>query len=145
MLRVNEQTRGVAGVGTLAIKRVYLCFDGAHDQTLAEQLEAEAKQADSPFAIVDQSRQEPLTDQDRDKLRARLEHLDVMIVLCGEHTNKSRDMGVELMIAQQAKLSYFLLRGYERRPCRSPLSAKNTDKLYPWTWDNLKNLVKRYG
>ena len=56
-----------------------------------------------------------------------------------------RDISMELMIAQQAKLSYFLLRGYERRPCRSPLSAKNTDKLYPWTWDNLKNLVKRYG
>jgi hypothetical protein len=36
---------------------------------------------------------------------------------------------------------YFLLKGYKERACTKPTSATTADKLYDWTWENLKNLI----
>jgi hypothetical protein len=33
-----------------------------------------------------------------------------------------------------------MLNGYSDRTCK-PLAALSTDKIYKWTWDNLKSLV----
>ncbi len=65
-----------------------------------------------------------------------------MIVLCGEHTHLATGVSAELEIAQEESIPYFLLKGYSDKTCYKPRAAKTTDKMYDWTWDNLKLLIK---
>ena len=39
-------------------------------------------------------------------------------------------------------MDYVLLAGYSDGGNIKPTTAKFTDKLYKWTWENLKNLAK---
>lgn len=64
-----------------------------------------------------------------------------MIVICGEHTYAATGVGHELAIAQDEEMPYFLLRGYSDKTCYPPTTAKATDKIYDWTWNNLKLLI----
>ena len=70
-----------------------------------------------------------------------MDNIDVMIVLCGEHTHEAKGVAAELTIAQEKKKSYFLLHGRNDKTCYKPTSAASTDKIYSWTWDNLKKLI----
>jgi hypothetical protein len=38
-----------------------------------------------------------------------------------------------------------LLKGRAEKTCKKPTSAKATDQLYKWTWDNLKGLSAFQG
>ena len=42
----------------------------------------------------------------------------------------------------EEKIPYFLLRGRSNRPCAWPNHRYTTDKMYNWTWDNLKLLFQ---
>jgi hypothetical protein len=44
-------------------------------------------------------------------------------------------------MARAAGKPYFLLAGRAEKTCRRPTTAAATDKMYNWTWDNLKALV----
>jgi len=68
------------------------------------------------------------------KARARIKKCGQMIVLCGEHTHTATGVAAELEIAQEEKLSYFLLAGYPDKTCTKPTTAKSTDSMYKWTW-----------
>jgi len=46
-----------------------------------------------------------------------------------------------LLIAQEEKKLYFLIWGRTNKTCKKPKSAKDSDKIYNWTWDNLKALI----
>ncbi len=50
-------------------------------------------------------------------------------------------MANEVTIAQEEEKPYFLLKGRKDKTCTKPTTAKQTDKIYDWTWDNLKNLI----
>jgi hypothetical protein len=62
-------------------------------------------------------------------------------VICGEHTDTATGVSAELKIAQEEGVTYFLLQGYADKTCKKPKAAKDSDKMYKWTWDNLKKLV----
>jgi len=64
----------------------------------------------------------------------------LVIVLCGKYTHIAVGVSVELSIAKEEGVPYFLLAGYAEGATK-PLSASSSDKLYKWTWDNLKALV----
>ena len=70
-----------------------------------------------------------------------MDNIDVVIVLCGEHTDRAAGVDAELRIAQEKGKPYFLLAAYSDRMCKKPISAKVSDKVYRWTWDNLKALL----
>jgi hypothetical protein len=65
---------------------------------------------------------------------------DVLAVLCGEHTDTATVVSAKLEIAQEESVTYFLLRGRSSETCYNPKAAKSGDKMYDWTWDNLKKL-----
>ena len=46
-----------------------------------------------------------------------------------------------MKISQDESVPYFLLKGYADKTCTKPTAAKSTDKLYNWTWPNLKTLI----
>lgn len=63
-----------------------------------------------------------------------------LCVLCGEHTSGATGVNAEVKIAQDLGKPYFLLSGRGGKS-QKPSAANASDKLYAWTWDNLKALV----
>ena len=62
-------------------------------------------------------------------------------MICGEKTNTAAGVSAELKIAQEEKIDYFLLKGRTNKTCVKPIQASTSDKIYNWTWDNLKILI----
>ncbi len=123
-------------------KRAFISFDFDHDAGTKVMLAGQAKLPDSPFDFTDASVQEHLTGDWRDKVRRRMDNIDVVIVLCGEHTHTATGVASELAIAQEKNKPYFLLAAYADKNCTKPTSAQSADKVYNWTWENLKVLIR---
>lgn len=125
----------------MAIKRAFISFDFDHDEDLRNLLAGQARHPDSPFEIKDRSLKEPLTGDWKDKVRRRMDNIDVVIVLCGQSTHNAAGVAAELSIAREKRKPYFLLKGRNDKQCTKPTSALATDKIYDWTWNNLKLLI----
>jgi hypothetical protein len=125
----------------MAKKRVFISFDYDHDEGAKIMLAGQAKHEDSPFDFKDASIKEPLTGDWKAKVRRRMDNIDVVVVLCGESTHTAKGVAAEVEIAQEKEKEYFLLAAYSDKNCTKPTSALSTDKVYKWTWDNLKALI----
>ena len=119
---------------------VFISFDYDHDQDLKNLLVGQAKNTDSPFEIADWSVKEATGDWKEDA-RRRIKRVDQVIVLCGEYTDSATGVNIEMRIAREEGKSYFLLWGRADKTCKKPTAALNTNKIYKWTWDNLKSLI----
>ncbi|HVV67955.1 MAG TPA: hypothetical protein VHE99_02805 [Gammaproteobacteria bacterium] len=122
-------------------KRVFISFDYDNDESLKMLLVGQSKHEDSPFELLDWSIKEPIRGDWQARARARIKAVDIVAVICGLNTHTATGVSAELSIAQEENISYFLLSGYADKACVKPVSAKNTDKLYQWTWENLKVLI----
>ena len=125
----------------MAKKKVFISFDYDNDSVLKEFLVGQSKNNDSPFELADWSIKEHIDDNWKAKARTRIKQVDVVIVICGQKTNTATGVSAELKIAQAENVPYFLLAGYKDKTNIKPVAAFATDKLYNWTWDNLKTLI----
>jgi hypothetical protein len=101
----------------------------------------QSKHSDTPFEMHDWSVREPFTGGWKAKVRTKIRSVDLVIVLCGEYTHTATGVNAELAIAREENKPYFLLWGYSDKACTKPTSATAQDKMYKWTWDNLKALI----
>lgn len=122
-------------------KRVFISFDFDNDHGAKVMLAGQAKLPDSPFDFKDSSLKEHLTGDWIEKIKRRMDNVDVVVVLCGEKTHTAPGVSAELEIAKAKNKEYFLLAAYPEKTCTKPKGAASTDKLYKWTWDNLKALI----
>jgi hypothetical protein len=125
----------------MAKKRVFISFDFDHDEDLRNLLVGQAKNPDSPFDIADWSVKEHLTGDWKEKVRERIRRTDLTIVICGEWTHTATGVAEELRITREEDKPYFLLWGRADKKCTKPKTALESDKIYKWTWDNLKKLI----
>ena len=125
----------------MAAKRVFISFDYDHDEDLRNLLAGQAKNPDSPFSIQDWSVKDPIPGDWKAKVRSRIRRTDLTIVLCGEHTHTASGVSAELEITREVGNDYFLLWGRKDKTCRPPHAAYASDKMYKWTWPNLKSLI----
>ncbi len=125
----------------MAVKRAFISFDFDHDEDLRNLLIGQASHPDTPFEIKDRSIREPLTGDWRDKVRRRMDNIDIVIVICGEWTHTATGVAVEVTIAREENRPYFLLWGRNGKSCTKPTSAFESDKVYTWTWEDLKSLI----
>lgn len=121
-------------------KRTFISFDYDHDINLKNLLVGQSRNDDSPFEIVDMSIKEAIAHNWKENARRRIKLCDVVVVICGEYTDTATGVSAELSIAQEEGIPYFLLNGHPDKYCRKPKAAKPSDKIYTWTWDNLKKL-----
>lgn len=124
----------------MALARVFISFDYDNDSTIKEFLVGQSKNSDTPFAIADFSIKEESRDW-LEKARKRISSCDVVVVICGRKTASADGVAIELQIAREERVNYFLLAGYSEGPLQKPKGALDTDKVYKWTWENLKNLI----
>ena len=121
-------------------QRAFISFDYDNDARLKDLLVGQAKNPDTPFEIADWSIKTASSDW-KDQARKRIKASGLVIVLCGKSTNTATGVNVEHFIAKEEGIPYFLLAGYQEGS-KKPISASTTDKMYNWTWENLKSLVK---
>ena len=123
-------------------KRTFISFDYDYDKELKECLVGQARNPDSPFEITDMSIKEKIDDNWKKKARDRIKGCDVVVVICGEHTDTATGVSAELTIAQEENVPYFLLKGHPDKVCKKPNHALASDAIYKWSWDNLKSLFQ---
>lgn len=121
--------------------RVFVSFDYDHDSFLKEALVGQAKNSDSPFELADWSIKEAQASNWKDHARMRISSVDVVCVICGQYTHTATGVSAEVKIAQELSRPYFLLRGYSDKVCNRPAAVGGGEKIYDWTWPNLKALV----
>lgn len=129
------------GVG-LPKKRVFISFDYDNDSFLKEAMVGQAKLPDSPFELADWSIKEHIDGNWKAKATTRIRSVDMVAVLCGLNTDTAVGVSAEVKIAQDEGKPYFLLAGYKDKVNVKPTAAKASDKLYKWTWENLKSLIE---
>lgn len=122
-------------------KRVFISFDIDNDSGAKAMLAGQAKFPDSPFDFTDASVKDHLPGDWKDKVRRRMSNIDVVIVLCGEKTHTANGVAEEVTIVQEEKKPHFYLAAYGDKFCTKPTTARSTDTVYKWTWDNLKTLI----
>ena len=125
-------------------KKAFISFDYDHDEELKMALVGQAKNPDSPFSITDMSIKEAISSNWKAYARQRIRNCDVVIVICGRYTNTASGVSAELTIAQEEGIPYFLLCGRRDGNVVKPRGALSTDKIYNWTWENLKLLIAGY-
>ena len=123
----------------MAKTRVFISFDYDHDQDLKNALVGQAGLPDSPFEISDWSVKEASGDWKQDALR-RIRRAEQVAVICGQHTDTATGVNIEIGIARDELKPYFLLAGRNEGGNKKPTAAAN-DKMYTWTWENLKTLI----
>lgn len=122
-------------------KRVFISFDYDNDANAKIMLAGQAQLPDSPFDFKDASIKEHLTGDWKEKVKRRMDNIDVVAVLCGEKTHTAAGVAAELEIAKEKNKEYFLVAAYSDKTCTKPKTASSDDKVYKWTWDNLKALI----
>jgi hypothetical protein len=125
----------------MAKQRVFISFDYDHDNDIKVMLAGQALLPDSIFEFKDASVREALIGDWKEKVKRRLQNCDQVIVLCGTSTHTATGVSIELKIAQELEIPYFLLQGRSDKTCYKPTAALSTDKMYNWTWSNLKTLI----
>jgi hypothetical protein len=125
----------------MAKTRLFVSFDYDNDSDLKTLLCGQAANPDSPFEITDMSIKEAIDENWKKHARTRIKGVDVVCVICGEKTNSATGVAAEVSIAQDEDVPYFLLWGRSGKTCVKPSTAKSSDKIYKWTWDNLKDLI----
>jgi hypothetical protein len=122
-------------------KRVFISFDIDHNEGTKIMLAGQAGLPDSPFDFKDASVKNHLGGDWKEKVRRRMDNKDVAIILCGTSTHTASGVAAELTIAKDKGKSYFLLAAHSDKNCTKPTSANMSDKVYNWTWPNLKLLI----
>jgi hypothetical protein len=117
---------------------VFVSYDREHDADLHDLLVEQAEKTTSGFEISARSRTPAQTDLWDEALRREIREADEIIVICGEHTDRSERVARELRIAQEEKRPYFLLWGRRDLMCTKPTTAKPADGMYSWTREILQ-------
>jgi hypothetical protein len=121
--------------------RVFVSYDREHDGDLHDRLVEQASKLTFGFEISARSRARGPADRWDEGLRREIREADEVIIICGEHTDCSERVGIELRIAQEEKRPYFLLWGRRELPCTKPSTAKSADGMYSWTSEILQHQV----
>ena len=117
----------------MATVHVFVSFDLDHDNDCKLRLLSEVGPDESHFSVDDWSIREVAADW-REKARKRISNVDLMLVICGEHTDTAPNVNNEIALARDAGTPYLLLDG---RPggSKRPTSALDRDRLLEWKHD----------
>lgn len=120
--------------------RVFISYDYDNDSDLKTLLVGQSKNDDSPFEIADWSIKVASPGW-KDEARRRIRACDQVAVICGLATASATGVAAELEIAREEGIPSFLLAGRADGSNEKPTTALSDDKMYKWTWENLKTLI----
>lgn len=113
--------------------RVFVSFDERHDIDLYETFVADSFRPGSSFEVVHDGSSAMQKRGWSGHPRASIRSADQVVFLCGEHTDESPRMALELDIAREETKPYMLVWGRRDCMCKKPEGALPTDGMYSWT------------
>ena len=129
----------------MATKSAFISFDYDHDGDLRGTLVAQERNPKSPFGITDWSVRASIDENWRREVRDRIRRVDLVVVVCGEHTHDSAGVAAAVTITQEEGKPYFLIKGRRKKTCTRPKNARSSDEMHSWTWDTLRQLIAGQG
>jgi hypothetical protein len=111
--------------------RIHVSFDLENDRDLHDRLREESDRGS--FAVVSRSESGEPGEAWVARARGRISGCDEVVVICGEHTDASARVSLELAIAQEEEKPYVLLWGRREAMCKKPKAARHDDSMYSWT------------
>ena len=117
----------------MATVHVFLSFDLDHDNDCRQRFVDEIGPESGHFVVDDWSIREVAVDWE-EKARKRIANVDLMLIICGEHTDEAPNVNRELAFARAVGTPYLLLDG---RPgaSKKPAAALERDRLLEWKRD----------
>jgi len=124
----------------MAKKRAFISFDFDNDKTLKEFIIGQGRLPDSPFEVVDTSLKEaaPLNTWE-EKARAAIKRSDIVIVMVGPNTYRAPGVLKEVKMAREEGIKIVQIIGYKDG---NYTAVPDAGRLYTWSWENLKNLLR---
>lgn len=123
--------------------KLFIIFDHNNDIKIKQKLVDQSKKNDTSLDISFSSNNDHMTKNWKEKTRDKIKKTDQVVVLCGE--NNATRVNAEIELAQEEQVPYFLLKGYKDRQCVYPKVSKSSDKMYNWTWNNVKKTLDMLG
>jgi hypothetical protein len=121
-------------------KRVYIAFEYEPDRSLKDLLIGQSSNKESPFEVIDGSLREAAPERDwEEKAEGRIKLADVVIVLLGTTTHRAPGVAKEVSLARRLNKKIVQVIGY--KDCKYK-RLPNAGRLYCWTWDNLKKILR---
>jgi hypothetical protein len=117
--------------------RVFVSYDYDNDLDLKNLLIGQSRHKDTPFFVEDWSVKYASRGW-RSDARSRIGRATQVIVICGRYTNQAVGVAAEIEIARDTGTPYYLLRGRKTGAVRRPQGTWLWEKVYPWTWENLR-------
>lgn len=124
----------------MALTPIFVSFDYDNDVDLYRLLIGQSKHDDTPFSVADWSVKNESADW-VDDARRRISRVEQVCVICGHNTGSATGIDIEIELARELGKPYFLLSGRADGNNAKPRGALSSDKIYKWTWDNLKILI----
>lgn len=90
---------------------------------------------------MDVSIEEAIDHNWKDYARGKIKQSDLVIFIWGKYTDTARGVSAEMSITHEGGKEYFLLCGRSDKRVMKPSGSHSSDKIYRWTWDNLKLLI----
>jgi len=121
-------------------KRVFISFEHDKDRALKDLLIGQSRNEDAPFEVIDGSLKEAAPESNwEDKAEERIKTAEVVIVLLGPSTHAATGVAKEIAIARKLKKRIVQIIGYKSGKYKRIPGA---GKLYCWTWDNLRKILR---
>lgn len=122
--------------------KIFISFDERYDQDLYESLVQQSFRPGSSFEVVRSQASRSRTRGGSKNPRASIRSAEEVVFLCGEHTNESLRMSIELGIAREEKKPYLLVWGRRDRMCKKPEGSLPRDGMYSWTLEILESQME---
>ena len=126
----------------MAGPRVFVSFDFDHDRDLRDLFVGQARNAQTPFMLANWSVKEAMSGDWKEKVRSRIRRVDMVLVLCGAHTDTATGVSVEVRIAREEGKPVYFIRGRKEGNCKLPKAALPGDRMLSWKWENLARVIE---
>ena len=121
-------------------KQLFVSFDYDNDRVLKEFVIQQARNADSPFSVVDLSLKEAAPEPTWEaKARVAISRSEIVMVMLGPHTARAQGVLKEITMARDLGKPIFQMIGYNNGTIA--WAVPNAGRVYAWNWENLKNLL----
>ena len=131
--RLPESLERSSGPSKADRARIFVIFDTEHDADLYALLRAQSDNPGSGFSATGGSEGSNHTEVWRARVRSQIRDADLVVVICGEHTEASPGVHAALLIAIDEEKPYFLLWGRREVMCTKPIGAARAEGMYSWT------------
>lgn len=124
----------------MAKTKLFVSYDFDNDKILKEFIIEQARNADSPFDVMDVSLKEAAPQKEwEDKARAAISRADKFMVMLGSTTARAPGVLKEVQMAIELGKSKFQVIGYKDGSASWAVPGAGT--TYEWNWENLKRLL----